>query len=148
MGETGFRIGTVRGAAGILLLALAFAGCAPASMTLVSAGGDVRRCPLREGDACVERARAGGYVERNQVGGIGVSVAESAEPGRGLRILKVLPGSPAASAGIVPGDYLVRVKGEDALISATSAVSMKNCISFLLSFPRWRGSAVPDIFPG
>jgi C-terminal processing protease CtpA/Prc len=47
------------------------------------------------------------------VGGIGVTVAENAEPGRGLRILKVLPGSPAAAAGIAAGDFLVRVKGEE-----------------------------------
>lgn len=113
MGEAGYRVETIRGAAGVLLLALALVGCAPASTTLVSSGGDVRRCPSREGEACIERARAGGYVERNQVGGIGVTVAEGAEPGRGLRILKVLPGSPAAAAGIASGDFLVRVKGED-----------------------------------
>lgn len=46
------------------------------------------------------------------MGGIGVSVAGSPDPGRGLRILSVLPASPAAKAGIRPGDYLVRVKGE------------------------------------
>jgi S1-C subfamily serine protease len=112
MDDAGNAGRTLRAAAGIALAALAIGGCAPASTTLVSSGGDVRRCPSRGGDECIERARAGGYVERGEVGGIGVTVAGTPEQGRGLRILNVLPGSPAAAAGIEPGDFLVRVKGE------------------------------------
>lgn len=99
-----------RGAAALFLLLAA--GCAPASRTLVSAGGDVRACPPREESACIAGARAAGYVEQEQIGVVGITVAESAEPGKGLRILKVVPGSPAAASGVAAGDYLVRIKGQ------------------------------------
>jgi C-terminal processing protease CtpA/Prc len=97
-------------AIGLLLLA---AGCGSAARVLVSAGGDVRRCPPRGAAECVAAATAAGYVEQEEIGGIGVTVAESAEPGRGLRVLWVIAGSPAARAGIAPGDYLIRIAGQE-----------------------------------
>jgi S1-C subfamily serine protease len=102
--------GFARGSAVAALLLLA--GCAPASVTLVSAGGDLRRCPSTGDDACRAGATAAGYVERERVGAIGILVGDAAVPGRGLEITRVIPGSPAWRAGLAAGDFLVRIAGQ------------------------------------
>jgi membrane-associated protease RseP (regulator of RpoE activity) len=101
-------------------------GCAPAPRILVSPGGDVRRCEVpgrgwagREAaagarDDCVARARAAGYIDEERLGGIGITVAEHAEAGRGLRVLTVVGNSPADRAGLRPNDFLVKIRGQEA----------------------------------
>ncbi len=109
-GNPGRGIGPL---AGMAALSLLLAGCAATPRVLVSAGGDLRQCPPRGAPDCIAGAKSAGYVEREQVGGIGVTVAEDFEAGKGLKILAVVPGSPASDAGIVSGDFLVRIKGQE-----------------------------------
>lgn len=95
-------------AAAFLLL---MAGCS-APLRLVSPGGHVRNCPPRGGEECVADALAAGYIEEEDLGAVGLGVAAKAEPGKGLRVTRVVPGSPAGKAGIEVGDHLVRIRGE------------------------------------
>lgn len=102
--------------AGLVMLC---AGCASNSQLMVNQAGQTYTCgSYGQGivgvamastifDECLRSHKAAGYVEIEKAGVVGLSFAHET-----LRILKVSENSPAASAGILPGDVLTAVDGQ------------------------------------
>jgi S1-C subfamily serine protease len=87
----------------------------------VSPVGKITRCsaygwgyvgaPMAQGihDSCTADAKAAGLIPMAEAGSIGV--IPSTEPSS-MRILKVVPGSPADQGGIKSGDSIVAIDGQ------------------------------------
>lgn len=58
---------------------------------------------------CEKDMRSVGKLPISEAGAVGITPSSD---GNGLTILKVAPGSPAAQAGIQPGDVIVAVNGQ------------------------------------
>jgi carboxyl-terminal processing protease len=54
---------------------------------------------------------------------VGLGVEMKAEQGKGLLLVNVLPESPAAEVGLLPGDYIVSIDGADCLRMTTDAAA-------------------------
>lgn len=62
----------------------------------------------------------------NQYAGIGVTI-EKDEETKGFRIVAVTPGSPAEASGVVVGDIIIKVEGED--VAELDTVGVKDLIT-------------------
>lgn len=110
------------------------AGCVSPSQVLVGPQGDARRCaangwgyvgaPLAEHSVhnCVADLRGLGYLPVEEVGTLGIQLSE-ADP-RAAIVTVVGPNSPAAHAGIQPGDQIVKVNGLPVLDRAAARTMM------------------------
>ena len=56
---------------------------------------------------------------------MGIDFVEQPEPGKPVRVITPFVGSPALSAGILPGDLIVQVNGKDVSQEELSEVSKK-----------------------
>lgn len=105
----------------VILLVLAFGGCATPSQMFINPQGQVMRCsasgwgyigaPLanRSFDQCVEDMKSLGYVKLENVGLVGIMLSHSDTT---LPLVQVVtPESPAAFAGILPGDEIFEIDG-------------------------------------
>ena len=80
-----------------------------AASGMVAATGDEWSYYLSSGEvASYEESMANAYV------GIGITITEDAEAG-GMRVEEVTPGGPAEEAGVLVGDVLLSVAGQDVL---------------------------------
>lgn len=107
--------------AAALLVCSALTGCATYSQVFINADGEVRECASTgQGiigmamassavDGCSKNMRAAGFLEIERAGVVGITLSDP-PPGSALRILKVVPGSPADSVGVVAGDILEAVE--------------------------------------
>lgn len=109
-------------------------GCASYSQMMIGPNGNIKRCaasghgPIGVGMAgsmqsdCIESARAAGFIELERSGVLGINTSDVVEPGGGIRILKVIPNSPAAAAGIKAGGVLYKINGQDIRSKADSKI--------------------------
>ena len=100
------------------LVTLIIINCASYSQIMINAQGEMHRCGAygnglvgiiqanKIQDDCVSSMRTAGYVEIEKAGAIGVYFTESDTL---ASILKVIPESPAAFAGIQNGDIILSV---------------------------------------
>jgi membrane-associated protease RseP (regulator of RpoE activity) len=96
----------------------ALVACATPSTMFVSPDGKVTRCaahgwgyvgaPMAQGihDSCTADAKAAGQIPMTEAGSIGVMPSTEVSS---MRILKVVPGSPADLGGIKAGDSIIAV---------------------------------------
>lgn len=103
------------------VLSIGVGACSHGNITFVNPDGDVRTCAstglgvvgtLSAQDfqnRCVDSIKAAGFIPREEIGSIGL--VASTEPSS-LRIAHVLAGSPAESAGIQAGDFIVAVNDQ------------------------------------
>lgn len=104
---------------------VAIVGCASYSQLFVNSNGDVVPCSATgQGlvgmavasnavNDCSANMRLAGYVELERAGVLGITLSDTS-PGEPIRILKVTAGSPAAIAGILPGDTIDSIEGQPA----------------------------------
>ena len=110
----------------ILLFAtilLLLSGCATYSQLYVNSAGDVVACSAtgqglfgmataaNATDNCGRQMRNAGYVEIERAGVVGIRLSDTAA-GEAVRVLMVATGSPAAAAGVLPGDTITEIAGQ------------------------------------
>jgi len=97
----------------VLVLFLGLSGCAPASKVMFNPmTGKIGRCAAGIAAAkvaqerCVADLKMVGYIEIERYGVVGMDFDRTklTDP---LMVLKVVPGSPAAVAGVKPGDQVI-----------------------------------------
>lgn len=110
-------------AVGTALGLLVVSGCATYSQFFINSNGDIVPCSAtgmgligmatasNAVNDCSTNMRLAGYVELERAGVVGIQLSETA-PGEAVRILKVAENSPAAAAGIVPGDTIDAIGGQ------------------------------------
>lgn len=101
-------------------------GCTTPNQVLMNPGGQLHTCSASGAglmgvamatqmfNDCIKNSKALGYVEIERVGAVGINGQEEAG---GLKIFKVADLSPAKTAGILPGDFLIKV-GEQTITTA------------------------------
>ncbi len=129
------------------LLAIALvlvAGCVTPSAVLVNDQGQIVDCHAagfgiisgtmaqNRFETCYSTAQMNGYVEADRAGVTGILLQDGAQ----VTVSRVLPGSPAAGAGVLPGDTVMRIND----LAVTSAAQAR---SLLFSDP---GTAVQVTF--
>jgi len=105
------------------LLSLTFCGCVSKSAMMIGPGGKVVKCeaqgweyigaPLaaKTFDQCMEDTARMGFLIVEEAGYLGITLEDQQVNGENV-IAKVSAGSPAAKAGIGPGDVILAVKGQ------------------------------------
>jgi S1-C subfamily serine protease len=101
----------------------------------------------------IEKLRAGGRVRRAWLGIAGVEVAVAPEVAAkvgsrtGLQVAQVLPGSPAAAAGIHRGDIVIQLDGRGVVTtSAVQKLMVEDAINRTIEMTVWRNGALVDVF--
>lgn len=101
-----------------VLVLVPLAGCATYSQVMINPLGQAMMCQASGRglvaaeqaqsmqDRCLASLRAAGYVEIERAGVIGIIVSDS------LDIIRVVPGSPADSVGVRPGDHIEHIDGQ------------------------------------
>jgi C-terminal processing protease CtpA/Prc len=109
----------------MLLSTILLTACSSPSQMLVGPHGDIRRCASagfglmgatlakHSFNNCVEDFRNEGYLPVEEAGTIGIQL--SAADAKTATVTVVKPNSPAAQAGILVGDQIVKVNGLVAL---------------------------------
>jgi S1-C subfamily serine protease len=115
-------------------IAALVAGCVSPSQMLVGPQGDVRRCaangwgyvgaPLAEHSVhnCVDDMQRLGYVPVEKAGAIGVLLSDSAP--NSVTVAFISPDSPASKAGLLIGDRVIKVNGQQVLSQAAARAMM------------------------
>ena len=97
---------------------LSVAACAAHRQVLINPAGQSLTCWANGTDpsgvaqvdnsmeACLRRAHTDGFIEIERAGAVGLLLADGE-----LRVLQARPNTPAATAGVVAGDFILKVGG-------------------------------------
>lgn len=107
-------------------------GCASPSQMLVGPQGDIRRCaasgwgwagaPLAKHSVnnCVADLQNVGYLLAEEAGAVGIQLSDASP----VTVTVVKPDSPANKAGILIGDQIVKIDGQQVLDRAAARTMM------------------------
>jgi len=135
-------------------IAALVAGCVSPSQMLVGPQGDVRRCaangwgyvgaPLAEHSVhnCVDDMQRLGYVPVEKAGAIGVLLSDSAP--NSVTVAFISPDSPASKAGLLIGDRVIKVNGQQVLSQAAARAMMFGKVGESISLTIERNGAEKD----